>query len=113
MKVGHHRGLLETAGSTAPRKRAFQPRILLIYPYSQRAVGHADQRMSERRGHRPGMPMVLGRGSGAARGMSSFHEAFHGNASNVVQSGDAALYMQLRRGAPGRIRTCAPASGDR
>ncbi len=50
---------------------------------------------------------------GVVRGMSSFHQAFHGSASNIVQSGDAELYMQVKRGAPGRIRTYATASGDR
>jgi hypothetical protein len=50
---------------------------------------------------------------GAVRGMSSFREAFHESAPELVQSGNVERYAQVRRGAPGRIRTCAPASGGR
>jgi hypothetical protein len=45
--------------------------------------------------------------------MSSFHKSVHESASDLVHGGDAERYRQVKRGAPGRIRICAPASGDR
>jgi hypothetical protein len=45
--------------------------------------------------------------------MSSFHERFHEGGSEVLHGGDAERYAQVKRGAPGRIRTYATASGDR
>ena len=99
--------------STAPQKRASWPRIVAIHrlpPTSFNPLTSAfrlfvvvDRLASMRSGPR----------RGAVRGMSSFHESFHENASDVVHRGDAERYMQVKRGAPGRIRTCAPASGDR
>jgi hypothetical protein len=42
-----------------------------------------------------------------------FNKSFHEGASEVVHSGDSERYAQVKCGAPGRIRTCATASGDR
>jgi len=73
-------------------------------------VRAADQRFQGVRGRRPAPSTRSSPRRGAVRGMSSFHEAFHGSASEPVHSRDSGRFMQVKRGAPGRIRTCA--SGD-
>jgi hypothetical protein len=71
------------------------------------------QRLRHAPGRLPGRCRRRQAECGAGRGMSSLHGTFHEGASEVVHRGDAERYAQVRRGAPGRIRTCAPASGDR
>ena len=72
-----------------------------------------DQRIKDGHGPRPARCMRWDPRCGVVRGMSSFHESFNEDASDVVHSANAQRYTQVERGAPGRIRTYATASGDR
>ena len=97
------------ANPSTQRYLVLQPRILVRLTAEQ----GSDQRLCWVQNRLPGRRQRCHAGCGAARGMSSFHEPFHDGGSEVVHSGYTKRYAQVKRGAPGRIRTCAPASGDR